>query len=127
MSDLILKRIYAYLIDLVVISIPIYTYLIISFETLLQTAPETLIPINLTLQFLPFLLYFFICELFFSATFGKKIMKLKVTSERNPFISVFIRTICRLIPFDLLTFILFKEELLHDRLSKTKVILIQNI
>jgi len=49
-------------------------------------------------------------------------MNLTVIADGNRFIHVLVRTICRLIPLDLVTFIVFKDQLLHDYLSKTKVI-----
>ena len=76
------------------------------------------------MQFIPAIFYFFISEIYFGKTLGKKIMKLKVVEKesKNKFITFFIRTISRLIPLDLATFLIFENGLLHDRLSKTKVV-----
>jgi uncharacterized RDD family membrane protein YckC len=73
-----------------------------------------------------FLLYLFISELYFQTTIGKKIMKLDVVFlfENKLFVHLFIRTVSRLIPFDLISIFLNDEqEMWHDKLSKTKVIL----
>lgn len=121
-SKIILKRIYAYLIDIIIISVPMYIFIFIFWNTFIKTHPKDLVVIALGIQFLPFLIYFFISEAFFGNTIGKKIMNLKVVTENNRFICVLIRTICRLIPLDLITFVFFKDRLLHDYLSKTKVI-----
>lgn len=122
MSEIILKRIYAYLIDMIVISVPLYIFMFAFWEKFTTATPNNFLINALIIQFLPFLIYFFISEAFFEKTIGKKIMNLKVVAENNRFVSVLIRTICRLIPFDLVTFIFFKDQLLHDYLSKTKVI-----
>ena len=62
--------------------------------------------------------------MFFGKTLGKKLMKLKIiqTDNKNKFTTIFIRTISRLIPLDLVTFLIFENELLHDKISKTKVV-----
>lgn len=125
MSEIILKRIYSYLIDMIVVSVPMYIFIFIFWDKFIATNPRNLLSIALCIQFLPFILYFFLSELFFSCTVGKRIVKLKVitNSASNRFISILIRTVCRFIPFDLITFLFFKDRLLHDYLSNTKVVL----
>ena len=123
-TELIKKRIFAYLIDGVVISTPLYIVGIIYWDYILTAHPSQLSNFALSLQFIPFFLYFFISEMFFDKTLGKKLMKLKViqTDNKNKFATIFIRTISRLIPLDLATFLIFENELLHDKISKTKVV-----
>ena len=123
-TELIKKRIFAYLIDGLVISTPLYIVGIIYWDYILTAHPSQLSNFALSLQFIPFFLYFFISEMFFDKTLGKKLMKLKViqTDNKNKFATIFIRTISRLIPLDLATFLIFENELLHDKISKTKVV-----
>lgn len=122
MSEIILKRILAFLIDgaivtisLQIVSLPLWNYV-------LNNYPEGLLYIAFVFQLVPFLLYYFISECFFSRTVGKRIMKLKISVEGEKFTSILIRTISRIIPFDPITFLFFKDKLLHDYLSKTKVV-----
>lgn len=122
MSEIILKRVYAYLIDMVVVSIPMYTLILIFWDGFIASQPKNFLLIVICIQFLPFLLYFFISEYIFSKTVGKHIMKLKLEFSNNRLISVFVRTVCRLIPLDLISFLLLKDKLLHDYLSKTSVV-----
>ena len=123
-TELIKKRIFAYLIDGVVTSTPLYIAGIIYWDYILTAHPSQLSKFTLYLQFIPFFLYFFVSEMFFGKTLGKKLMKLKViqTDNKNKFTTIFIRTISRLIPLDLATFLIFENELLHDKISKTKVV-----
>ena len=69
-----------------------------------------------------YLLYYFICEYFMGQTIGKIITKSKVVSEdgeRNHFfIRILGRTLMRLIPLDILSY-LFTSKGFHDRISKT--------
>ena len=122
MSSLIMKRLFAYLIDMVILSIPTYVYLIYFWDSFLTEGADSLLGITLYLQLIPFVLYFFISEFFFFATIGKYVMKLKVIYQKPHFNSIFIRTFCRFIPLELLSFIFFGDELLHDKLSKTRVV-----
>ena len=69
-------------------------------------------------------LYYSILEYFFQKTWGKVVTRSKVVSsnyEKPSFKTIVIRTICRFIPIDWITF-LFSRNGMHDRLSKTKVI-----
>lgn len=124
MSEIILKRIYSYLIDMVVICVPMYVFIFAFWDKFISTKPDNLLLIALFIQFVPFVLYFFLSEFFFSLTIGKRILKLRVitNSSKNKFISIFIRIISRLIPFDLITFLFLNNKLLHDHLSETTVI-----
>jgi uncharacterized RDD family membrane protein YckC len=71
-----------------------------------------------------FFAYYAIMEIKFQKTIGKFITKTKVVKidGNKPAVSeILIRTICRLIPFDGISY-LFVKNGLHDYLSKTKVI-----
>ena len=68
--------------------------------------------------------YYFILELYFQKTLGKALTGSKVIEENGEKASVkkiILRTICRFIPIDWISFIFFRNGI-HDRLSKTKVI-----
>lgn len=122
MNDLIKKRFLAYLIDGVILVTPLQIIAFLTWDTILNEYTQYVLPIALTLQFLPFILYFLISEFFFSKTIGKKIMKLTVKFEKNRMSSIIIRSFARLIPLELFTFLYFEDKLLHDVLSNTKVI-----
>lgn len=68
--------------------------------------------------------YYFIFELTTGQTIGKMITKTKVVAfkqeEKVNFIKIFIRTLSRLIPIDIISY-LFSGNGLHDFLSKTKL------
>jgi uncharacterized RDD family membrane protein YckC len=72
-----------------------------------------------------YFLYYFIFEYFKGQTIGKMLTKSKVVSSSDNnnffFLRVFIRTLTRLIPFDILSYI-FTSRGLHDIFSKTTVI-----
>lgn len=71
-----------------------------------------------------FFLYNFIFELLFGQTLGKFITGTKVVDydQKKPtFQALLIRNLCRLIPFDALSF-LISENGWHDSISKTTVI-----
>jgi uncharacterized RDD family membrane protein YckC len=71
--------------------------------------------------------YFFLLELLFNRTIGKYFLRLKVIclenkSFKNKIVTIFIRTISRLIPLE--PFSIFfnkKEKMWHDSLSNTCV------
>ena len=72
-----------------------------------------------------YFLYYFIFEYFTKQTIGKMITKSKVVSLTKSneyfFIQIFIRTLTRFIPFDILSY-LFMSRGLHDIFSKTSLI-----
>ncbi|MFC5269108.1 RDD family protein [Adhaeribacter terreus] len=68
--------------------------------------------------------YYFGAEFFFGRTLAKVLTKTYVTTEFNEkpgFTAIFIRTLCRYIPFEYLSF-LGNGIGWHDRLSKTYVV-----
>lgn len=124
MNSLLLeKRIFAFIIDIVIILIPNLYIAIVFFDYIMvhNLAPKNYLTISLMIQFLPFLSYFFFTELLFKKTVGKHIFKLNVKTIDKRFYRIFIRTLCRLIPIDPITFFFYKDKLLHDVLSKTSV------
>ena len=85
---------------------------------------QTIKLVGYGLLFVSFLLYFVFMEYKFQKTIGKFITKTKVVMNdgRRPELKeIFIRAICRLIPFDNFSY-LFMKNGFHDRLSNTTVI-----
>ena len=85
---------------------------------------------ELVIVLLPWLLlvgfpgYYIFCEYNFGKTLGKYLTKTKVVAldgSKPTFQKVLIRTLCRLIPYEAISF-LFYESGLHDRISKTMVV-----
>jgi uncharacterized RDD family membrane protein YckC len=124
--NLIIKRVVAFYIDAFISatsSLLIYYFYsdnAINFSDLSQAK------ILAMLQSIILIIYYLITEYKFNTTLGKKIMRLEVvffTSKEEKLKTTIIRTISRLIPFDILSFILNNNgDLWHDSLSKTKVI-----
>ncbi|MBP1618337.1 MAG: hypothetical protein H6Q14_2164 [Bacteroidetes bacterium] len=76
------------------------------------------------LLFVSFLIYFVFMEYKFQKTLGKFITKTKVImndGSKPKLNEIFIRTACRLIPFDNISY-LFTKNGFHDRFSNTTVI-----
>lgn len=71
-----------------------------------------------------FFAYYILMEVIFQKTLGKFVTKTKVVTvngQKSPERTIVLRTLCRLIPFDHISF-LFTKNGFHDNLSKTKVI-----
>ncbi|MEH6407381.1 MAG: RDD family protein [Leeuwenhoekiella sp.] len=71
-----------------------------------------------------FISYYLIMEYKFQRTLGKFLTKTKVvtqTGSKPSLNDIFIRTLCRFIPFDRTSFIVVKNGF-HDSLSKTTVV-----
>ena len=75
-----------------------------------------------------YFLYYFLFEYFRGQTIGKIITKSKVisttTNANNYLIRIFLRTLMRLIPIDIISYI-FTSRGLHDRVSMTSVVQIE--
>jgi uncharacterized RDD family membrane protein YckC len=72
-----------------------------------------------------FFLYYVFLEFKFEKTIGKFITGTKVVlinGEKPDVLTLVIRTLCRLIPFDAFSYIFAKESGWHDRFSKTMVV-----
>lgn len=95
------------------------------FELFLPTSDQDIMTLlGLGLILIAFFLYFVYMEYKYQKTIGKFLTKTKVVMNdgRKPELNeIFIRTACRLIPFDRISF-LFTRNGLHDRLSNTTVI-----
>lgn len=68
--------------------------------------------------------YYLLMETYFQKTIGKFFTGTKVVTlqKEEPYISdIFVKTLCRLIPLDQLSFLFFNNGF-HDRFSKTMVI-----
>lgn len=68
--------------------------------------------------------YYSMLEFYFQKTLGKIVTRSKVVAENGEkvtFRKIILRTICRFIPIDWISFI-FSRKGMHDKLSKTKVI-----
>lgn len=77
------------------------------------------------LSFLPFFLYYFILEVTLNRTLGKLLTKTKVVSvkgKRPNVLHIFLRTILRLNPLDLYSYLMGTEQGTHDVLSRTRLV-----
>ena len=114
-----------YIIDMIIsYSLVLVLFIILGF--LITPTSNSFIGNLLTLitVFGTFLAYYTVMEIKFQKTIGKFITKTKVVTidGNKPTASeIIIRTICRLIPFDGISYVFVKNGL-HDYLSKTKVI-----
>lgn len=79
---------------------------------------------SMSLAFIVFLAYYSLLEFYYHRTFGKFLTRTKVVNRdggKISFLTIFTRTVSRLIPIDLFYY-LFSKNGLHDRLSNTLVI-----
>lgn len=94
-------------------------------DLFIPTSDQTTIGlIGYLLMLVSFFLYYVFMEYKYQKTIGKFLTKTKVVMSdgRKPELNeIFIRTACRLIPFDRLSY-LFTRNGFHDRLSNTTVI-----
>jgi len=75
--------------------------------------------------YLIFFLYYFVMELTIGKTIGKALTKTRVvmiTGEKPNAGAIFIRTVCRFIPFEPFSFLGASNSGWHDKFSKTMVI-----
>ncbi len=87
--------------------------------------------INRFIGFLIYFFYYFLSEILFFSTPGKLITKTKIvdslTHSKPSMQKVFVRTLCRFIPFEALTIFFNPNNLvLHDIISRTTVIKTNN-
>lgn len=72
------------------------------------------------------ILYYAIFESLTGKTLGKVVTKTKTidsdTNEKPTFSIAFVRTLCRFIPFDSISFLFYDGGGWHDRISKTRVV-----
>ena len=107
------KRVFNYLIDAIVIYVISIPFVIFNLDNPFQQSLVTIFV---------FFFYYLIMEVAFRATIGKLITNTRVVNfDGSRAEDIFIRTICRFIPFEPLSF-LFGDRGWHDSLSKTIVI-----
>ena len=117
-------RLVNYLIDIVVsYFVSMVVFLVCS---LVLPNPENPIVLlaTIVLVFSSFLAYYMIMEIKWQKTIGKFTTKTKVVmlnGEKPKEKDIVLRTLCRLIPFDWVSY-LFMKNGFHDLLSKTKVV-----
>ncbi|PVW13329.1 RDD family protein [Marixanthomonas spongiae] len=113
-----------HLIDVVVsYVISMVVFLVLS---LLLSDPQNPVVVlaTIVLVFGSFLAYYTLMEIIWQKTVGKFVTKTKVVldnGEKPKEKDIVLRTICRLIPFDWVSY-LFMKNGFHDVLSKTKVV-----
>ncbi|MFI8379139.1 RDD family protein [Leeuwenhoekiella sp. NPDC079379] len=85
---------------------------------------ELLLSIGYGMVFILFMVYYGVSEYFSQKTLGKFFTKTKVVNldgSKPGALTILIRTLCRLIPLDRLSFLIFKSGF-HDKLSHTQVV-----
>lgn len=124
--NLVIKRIIAFYIDAILSAILSLLILFVYNKSLINFNDFPQAKILAIYQTIIFIIYYFITEYKFNKTLGKKIMGLEViffVPKNKKLNATIIRTLSRLIPFDILSFSLNnKGYLWHDSLSKTKVV-----
>ncbi|NOZ47920.1 MAG: RDD family protein, partial [Chlorobi bacterium] len=124
------KRLLNWIIDSLIISIIWFLLFISASKIVIALGLLDLIEegktYDLNYTILPVLfLYYLILEGSFKTTIGKLITRTKlvqVNGENIHFFNVLIRTICRLIPFDPLSYLKDNPVGWHDSLSKTRLL-----
>lgn len=117
-------RLIHFIVDLIAFFLTAMILSIILNFFLPTTDQDTMTLIGYGLFLFAFFLYFVIMEYKYQKTIGKFLTKTKVVMNdgRKPELNeIFIRTACRLIPLDRISF-LFTRNGFHDRLSNTTVI-----
>lgn len=123
MNSVFIKRILAALIDLYflgfLLNIPFY---FIWKDALIKQKDVFLITkIFLFCSLVIILLYWYILEKYYHTTLGKKLLKLQVVgNEKSNF---FIRSVFKIVPFDIISFLFTKDgKFWHDIFSYTEVV-----
>ena len=123
MNSVFIKRILAALIDLyflgILLNIPFY---FIWKDALIKQKDVFLITkIFLFCSLVIILLYWYILEKYYHTTLGKKLLKLQVVgNEKSNF---FIRSVFKIVPFDIISFLFTKDgKFWHDIFSSTEVV-----
>jgi uncharacterized RDD family membrane protein YckC len=121
-----LARLCNFLIDSFIIAIIVFVVVLI-IARFSYSINENDVVYNRVLGFLIYVSYYFLCEISFSSTPAKLITKTKIadnlTFNKPSVLKVFVRTLCRLIPFEALTIFFYSDNLLlHDKISRTTVI-----
>jgi uncharacterized RDD family membrane protein YckC len=129
-----LLRLINYLVDSIAVALLTYGIksLIKLEEPLINTvtdilANKDLLLINFAVNALVLFIYYFTTELTEGRTFGKLLTGTKVVQtngDRCTLVQIFLRTLSRFIPFNVLSFLFYTNTGWHDILSKTKVVII---
>lgn len=102
----------------------IWTLLVFILTLPLNAQDEAHITTGYVVLFITFIGYYYFMEAKYQKTFAKFITRTKVVSiegDKPTSSDIFRRTLCRLIPFDRVSF-LFSPNGFHDRLSDTMII-----
>jgi len=113
------KRFLNYLLDMAFIMIFIFIFALILGIGLAVVAPSTLI------SFIAIIIYYTSLEAFTGRSIAKYITKTKVVTklgEKPSIKMIFIRSLCRLIPFEAFSCLFNDGSGWHDSISDTKVI-----
>jgi len=113
-----------FLIDFVIFVLLVLTASLALDSVFVTTNNNLLQAIGYGMILLIFLAYYGLSEYFFQKTAGKYVTKTIVVTEsgnKPDGKTILIRTLCRLIPFDRLSYLIVKRGL-HGRFSKTRVI-----
>jgi len=126
------KRFLNYLLDLIFMYILIFIFAIIIGIVLAIVAPSTVSSIDDSNKLLEYLIasiaimiYYTSFETVTGRSIAKYITKTKVvteTGEKPTFKAIFIRSLCRFIPFEAFSFLFNDGTGWHDTISNTKVI-----
>jgi uncharacterized RDD family membrane protein YckC len=124
-----LKRLVNFLIDSLIIGILsivvfyILSYVFIKLNLLSSIGEREIISIDIFLLIIAFM-YYFISESMLGRTVGKYITGTKLVNAKGDIpsvLSIFLRTIIRLIPLDSITY-LFDSVVWHDKYSSTYLV-----
>ncbi|PHQ28431.1 RDD family protein [Leeuwenhoekiella nanhaiensis] len=113
-----------FLIDFVVYIVLVLAGSLALDSVFVTTDSDLIIGIGYFMMFMIFMAYYGLSEFYFQKTAGKYVTKTIVVTKEGtkPNAStIIIRTLCRLIPFDRLSFLIVKDGF-HDRFSNTTVI-----
>lgn len=111
-------------IDFIVFLLLVLTASLALDSVFVTTNNDALLAIGYGMILLIFLAYYGLSEYFFQKTAGKYVTKTIVVTENGnkpDGKTIFIRTLCRLIPFDRLSYLVTKRGF-HDRFSNTQVV-----
>lgn len=122
-----------YLIDYVCVIVLIYAIVfalamlsvIVGSEELLARIASMNKIEEYTLAIVSILIYYNVLEIFFSRTIGKFITKtvvVNINGEKPDSQEILIRSLCRLIPFEIFSFLGAPNKGWHDSISKTYVV-----
>lgn len=118
--NLYIKRFFASLIDFYFVGFLIIIPTFLLWPKIINNPKEYII----TYQFiciLIYILYFYILEKYYNTTLGKKLLKLKIIKNKKS--NFFIRSVFKIVPFDIISFLFTKDgKFWHDIFSYTEVV-----